>query len=81
SSSRIFDLRAFSSGVRFFTGILLPSTVVSLFYTFAEVYTKFGMASFLVFAGKSFDFIIVWCLLLIMATLTIADYFAYKPRK
>ena len=45
SSSRIFDLRAFSSGVRFFTGILLSSTVISLFYTFAEVYTKFGMAS------------------------------------
>ena len=45
SSSRIFDLRAFSFGVRFFTGILLPSTVISLFYTFAEVYTKFGMAS------------------------------------
>ncbi|WP_243184029.1 M48 family metalloprotease, partial [Butyricicoccus faecihominis] len=45
-----------SFGVRFFTGILLPSTVISLFYTFAEVYTKFGMASNIFISG---------CLLLI----------------
>ena len=45
SSSRIFSRRAFSSGVRFFLAMCFTSCVMLLFYTFREVYTKFGMVS------------------------------------
>ena len=39
------DLRAFSSGVRFFLAICNTSNVVLLFYAISEVYTNFGMVS------------------------------------
>ena len=37
--------------------------------------------NFPVLSGCGFDFIVVWILLLVMALLTIADYFAYRPRR
>ena len=43
SSSRIFALRSFSSGLRFFLPIVKTSDVVLLFYTTSEVYTKLGI--------------------------------------
>lgn len=45
-SSRIFALRACSSGLRFFLLLIVKtSNVVLLFYTTSEVYTIFGMVS------------------------------------
>ena len=45
SSSRIFALRAFSSGLRFFRDISFSSILMLLFYTSPEVYTIIGMVS------------------------------------
>ena len=46
SSSRIFALRSFSSGLRFFLPIVKTSDVVLLFYTTSKVYTKLGIVPF-----------------------------------
>ena len=47
-SSRIFALRACSSGLRFFLLLISKTShVVLLFYTTSEVYTNFGMVSLL----------------------------------
>ena len=43
SSSRIFALRSFSSGLRFFLPIVKTSDVVLLFYTTSKVYIKLGI--------------------------------------